>query len=63
MYDYDYATSRNQQLILEEIQEINSNYQEMIPIYKNMNIGIYCILFILALNLTIEIVKKALYTR
>ena len=60
---YDYATSRNQELILEEIQELNSNYQEMIPIYKNMNIGIYCILFILVLNLTIEIVKKALYTR
>lgn len=59
----DYATASNQRLILTELQEINNNYNEMIPIYKNMNIGIYCILFILVLNLTIEIVKKALYTR
>lgn len=60
---YDYATSENQELILAELQEINSNYQEIIPIYKNMNAAIYSILFILVLNLTIEIVKKALYTR
>lgn len=59
----DYATSRNQELILAEVQELNENYNEMIQIYKNMNVGIYCILFILVLNLTIEIVKKALYTR
>lgn len=59
----DYATSYNQRLILAEVQELNENYNEMIPIYKNMNIGIYCIVFILVLNLTIEIVKKALYTR
>lgn len=60
---YDYATENNQRLILAEIRELNQNYNEMIPIYKNINIGIYCILFILVLNLTIEIVKKALYTR
>lgn len=59
----DYATSSNQRLIIKEIKEINENYQEMMTIYNNINIGIYCILFILVLNLTIELVKKALYTR
>lgn len=58
----DYATASNQRQILAEIQEINNNYIEVKEIYKNMNIGIYMIAFLIVLKLVIEIVKKALYT-
>lgn len=58
----DYATASNQRQIITQIQEINNNYNEVKEIYKNMNIGIYMIAFLIVLKLVIEIVKKALYT-
>lgn len=60
---YNYATENNQKLILEEIQQVNDNMTELLTVQKNMNQACYCILFLIVLNLTIEIVKKALYTR